>query len=324
VTADGGLAPRAEAVQVLRATVPPEARVLVTGASGWFGRTCIALLEAAFGRRWVDEHVLAVGSRSGTIDVLGVGPVAVVPYHLTVIAGFRPTVVVNCAFPTRDRVATLGVDEYVATARELTTRLLAVAAMPSVGHLVTYSSGAAVPSPRFPADLRQNPYGVLKAEEERAVLEVGAAGGPQVHVMRVWAVSGMHVQRPGAYAFSQFVLDALRGGPIVVQARHPVLRSYALVDDVIADSFDAMVHGVDHSDSGGEAIEIGQLAAIIGTSSGGVAVRRSHLAASLEPDVYCSPAAREPGRRPAWVPHAGVREQARRVLAAARLGWLAE
>jgi nucleoside-diphosphate-sugar epimerase len=137
VTADGDLAPRPEAVKMVRATLPAAARVLVTGASGWFGRTCLALLEAAFGRSWVDEHVLAVGSRSGTIDVLGVGQVDVVRYDLAVIAGFRPTLVVNCAFPTRDRVVTLGVDQYAATARDLTRRLLAVAALPTVGHLVT-------------------------------------------------------------------------------------------------------------------------------------------------------------------------------------------
>jgi nucleoside-diphosphate-sugar epimerase len=261
--------PREEACSLVRSSVPGSDRVLVTGGSGWFGRTAVALLWHAFGEEWVRRHVLATASATRAIDVLGCGRFEVRLVDPAEVADFAPTLIVNCAFPTRDRVAGMGLEPYVDLARRLTRSFLEYSELPSVQRVVTFSSGAAVPSSTYPAHLQMNPYGVLKAQEERDTLELAQRSGINAQVCRVWAVSGPHVQHPRNYAFSQFITQARENGRIQVSADRPVIRAYASVDDALALTLAAVASGSGLFDTGGQRIELGELAAQVATVLGG-------------------------------------------------------
>jgi nucleoside-diphosphate-sugar epimerase len=261
-------------------------RVLVTGGSGWFGRSALSLLWHAHGPDWVRSNVLATASSSRRIDLLDAGTVPVRFAPLDAVADFAPSLVINCAFLTRDKVALLGARTYRMRAEALTNDLLSVMGLPSVRRVITFSSGAAVPSTGFPADISANPYGVLKAREERLVREQALALRKDAVVARVWAVSGRHIQRPEAYAISDFVLQALRVGCIEVHAATPVIRAYALVDDVIALAVAEVTAGSSLFDSNGVPVEVGDLALRVARHLGAT-VHRPAFDPSATEDRYC-------------------------------------
>lgn len=255
-------------------------RVLVTGASGWFGRTTLELLPRT-------APVLAIASRTKTIVVAG-REHACLTWDRRLVAEFAPTIVVDCAFLTRDRTSDVPLESYVAQNRMLTDRLVDAATLPSVRGVVTISSGAAVhPRDAREALLEENPYGVLKREAEFRLAEAVGARAAAV-VARAWSVSGAHVQKPQNYALGSMILAAARDGAIEVTARRPVFRRYVLADELLAIALAELRDGSTTVDSGGDLVEMSELAAgVIDVIAPGGAVGREPLE-STDPDDYHS------------------------------------
>lgn len=280
--------PRMQAVDLVKASVPVEDRVLITGASGWFGRSAIALLTHAHSADWVRENCLLAASSQRVIDVLGSGCFEVRRADTSTVEAFAPRLILNCAFPTRDRVEDLGFDAYVSLARRLSEELLDWSCLESVERVVTMSSGASVPSEKFPADLAENPYGTLKSAEAVALLDLASTRDLNAQVCRVWAVSGPHVQHPRSYALSDFILQARLQQRIVVRAAVPVIRAYASVDDILAIALAEVVRTSGLFDVGGEVVEVGDLAEAVAEEFTGVGVSRPEFDALAPADRYCS------------------------------------
>lgn len=240
--------------------IAPQDRIIVTGAGGWFGRTAIALLLDAFGPSVLGRTVLA-GQSARVIQVSG-QPVAVRVPSARELAGLGAEHVINCGFPTRDKASALGLADYSAACEQSTQLWLTLAA--SAGKsAVTFSSGAAVDADHGSGDAGTEVYAAMKRDEERETARLSAAGHP-VTVARVWSVSGSLVQRPAAYAFSDLVGQHVRGQRAAVSAQVAVWRRYCLIDDVIAVAWaSAAARSLPLFDSGGDLIELRQLAAMI-------------------------------------------------------------
>lgn len=243
--------------------IRPADRVLVLGATGWFGRTFRALVGQ-------EPSVLALSSR---------GTPSSVDRCADVITDFRPTVVANFAFLTRDRQEQMPRDEFVAANRELTQRFLYAADQPTVRLSLTVSSGAALND----ADL----YGRLKAEEETAALQQKTSTR-NVAVLRAYSVSGPYVQRPKSYVFSHFVLSAIQGR-IHVEANRPVFRRYSAVSDLLKVTLILANQGWSGVlEGGGDLIELRELAERI-RSQVNVDATVSHAPhVTDEPEIYAS------------------------------------
>lgn len=265
----GADAVRPEAAHRISQLVGRDDRILITGAGGWFGQTTLALLVAGCGAD-VLGRVLATGSSARTVRRSGYDVQVETPTKEQIVA-FEPTAVINCAFPTRDKVAVLGWDEYVATATRLTAQWLELLNLPSVRAAVTFSSGAAL---RLGGEVGEwdalgNPYGYLKRVEEDLTLQVGRRLGVGVTVLRTWSVSGAFVGQPGVYAFSDLINQA-RAGQIEVRAEHEVWRRYCGIDDAIAVAWSlASAGGQQLVSTGGTLVEVGELASRIAEIVGG-------------------------------------------------------
>lgn len=229
-------------------------RVLVTGATGWLGRTALDLLGP------LGLPTLALASRARMIRV-GDRQVQCRVWDDREVAAFEPTIVVDCAFLTRDRVADMPLEEYVAVNRALTERLVYAAGLAGVRLALTVSSGAAVyPHDALDAPIEDNPYGYLKREGERRLTQAAAASGATPVVVRAWSISGAHVQKPRGYALASMIQDAHAGG-IRIMARHPVFRRYVLAEELLAVGLAEGGVGPATIDSGGELVEMAELAA---------------------------------------------------------------
>ncbi len=226
-------------------SLTPRDRVLVLGASGWFGRTFLGLLDPQI------TLMACAGSTRGRY----------VAWDAHAVQDFSPTVVVNFAFLTRDRISTVGIEQYMNVNSCLTNTFINTAQLPSVRAALTVSSGAAVASTD---DVAANPYGALKKHEEDLTLELISESRAMV-VARAWSISGPDVQKPHNYAFSDMILQAA-AGHILVSSEQPTFRRYVSVRDYLSVCFDSLLRGASGViDSGGQLIEMGELATRIAT-----------------------------------------------------------
>ena len=214
----------------------PTDRIAILGARGWFGQTLLGLLPA-------DIPTLLTASSTDALHQ---------EWSWEQVREFAPTVVANFAFLTRERIATEGIGEFTAVNTRLIDQFERTGSLPSVRAVLTVSSGAAVTEPA-------EPYGALKLAEERVAGEL-ATGDRASVVLRAYSVSGPLVRRPRDYAFSDFILQASEGR-VAIAADQLVFRRYVSASDaLVVTSRSALSGWSGIVDTGGELVEMGELA----------------------------------------------------------------
>jgi len=273
---------RREAQELWLSNLRSGDRVLVTGAGGWFGRTAVAMTRES------GLALLATGSKDQQIEIDGQSQ-AVQAQDLEIIAAFKPTVVIDTAFVTRERLPILGHKTYIETNQKLIDQSLAIAAMPSVRKYIGFSSGATMHLAGHTSfSLEENPYAAQKRIYERKISDIAADLQSDISVARVWSVTGSYCTKPQTFAFTDLIAQA-KLGLIKIKAKHLVYRRYCALEDVLAI---AMLPGAPGSnpilDTGGELIELGELAKIVVDLVYPNAEIRRQTDPKLTPDDYHS------------------------------------
>jgi nucleoside-diphosphate-sugar epimerase len=212
--------------------------LVVTGATGWFGRTALHELQQLLGPDAFLRRVRPFASRSRTIASTGFAdgverPIPVAPLaELPELAAREPIeALLHTAFLTREYVERVGVEAYISVNRGITDLVSrSLKASPSA-RAVLISSGAAAALDGVACleeHLQADPYGVLKSEEERRLSEI-----TDTLVLRAYAVSGRFMRDPEQFALGDFLLRALAGLPIVIKAPMPVIRGYGHAGDMV-------------------------------------------------------------------------------------------
>lgn len=249
----------------------PDDRILITGSSGWFGRTLTDMIKR-------HPQVLPIGSPRE--------PKAI-QWRDDIVRQFAPTVVANFAFNTRDRLQGMRRAEFIEENRELTRRLIFALGLDGVRIGLTISSGASLSPDAEAGDASAEIYGYLKAQEEDAALSM-ASTHLNVVVARVYSVSGPFVRRVHEYAFSDFVAQAIRG-TVTIRSSQPVFRRYVAVRDLLSISLGSGAAGWSGViESGGDLVEMQELAeAITAVVNPKATIIRGELERD-EPSVYAS------------------------------------
>jgi len=216
--------------------------LVVTGATGWFGRTALHELQRLLGPEAFSRRVRAFASRSRSIASTGfvdgleraipIAPLAELPD----LAKHEPIeALLHTAFLTREHVEHVGVEAYISVNRDITDLVRrSLEATPSA-RAVVISSGAAAALDAvscFEDHLHADPYGVLKGEEERQLGDI-----ENTLVLRAYAVSGRFMRDPRNFALGDFLLRALDGLPIEIKAPMPVIRGYGHAGDMVNFAF---------------------------------------------------------------------------------------
>ena len=218
------------------AGLQPTDRIAILGARGWFGKTFLSLLPT-------DVPTFLTASRADALHG---------EWSWEQVQEFAPTVVANFAFLTRERIASEGVEEFTTVNTRLIDQFQRTASLSSVRAVLTVSSGAAVTEP-------DKPYGSLKLVEERVAGELASPDRASV-VLRAYSVSGPFVRRPRDYAFSDFILQASEGR-VAIAADELVFRRYVSASDaLVVTSRSALSGWSGIVDTGGELVEMGELA----------------------------------------------------------------
>lgn len=199
---------------------------------------------------------------------------------------FQPTLVIDCAFVTRHMISTYGMNRYLSTNMNLMDQALELQTQPLVRRFIAISSGAAVPYLLDQTrDQNLDPYGFLKASYERKFTNLDGTLKENVVLLRPFSMSGRNCQTTGIYALYDLI-EQSRSGTIKIKSEQLVYRRYTDVEDLLRVALMAPI-GHEVIESGGELVEIGDLATmIVETLGSGARIERKFK--SIGADNYYS------------------------------------
>lgn len=235
------------AAALIQTHVGPRDRVLITGATGWFG---LSALEAL---RTTGAKILPLGSKARTLTAPS-SNWDIKVWESSAIEDFAPTICVDTAFLTRDKYDQSHHGHFLETNRMLAERAFSVLELPSLRRFIGFSSGASITEP-------SHPYGALKLEYESKLAELSLNARASVVIARVWSVSGPHANKRSTFAFSQ-IIDQAMSGLVRLESTGLVFRRYCSIEDFLAVCLSIPVNGKARLvESGGELIELANMAA---------------------------------------------------------------
>ena len=237
-------------------------RIIVTGAGGWLGLATLEMLEEALGEEF-NKRVVAIASRTRTLTLRSGRTLQLIDFAHAECLSACPTLMAHYAFLTRDKVKQSPLSDYVERNRRITSSAVALAEKLGVEGVFVTSSGAVYEKDgSICRDLEKNPYGFLKAEEERAFIVFSKSKNVRLSLCRLFNLSGPFIHKE--FDLNSILLSILDGKDIDIRARHAVIRDYIHVRDLVSLGFAMMLDTQDFDrepfDSGiGSPIEIGDL-----------------------------------------------------------------
>ena len=274
----GGLAPHvAEAVR------SSEARIVITGAGGWIGMATLDLLAAALGKA-LATRVVCFGSSRRTLQLQDGTSIEQRPLAEISSLESEPTIVLHLAFLTKDRAEAMDEAAFRAANRALSETLLDALDAIGADAIFVASSGAATRADDPQASPAMRLYGALKREQEELFATWAERQKKRAVIVRIFNISGPYINKHGSYALASFILDALAGRPIAIRSPHPVIRSYVAVRELMSLAFALLLDGqkkVTRFDSGGDPIEMQDIAEVVASQLGPVSIDRPPLDRTL-------------------------------------------
>jgi nucleoside-diphosphate-sugar epimerase len=212
-----------------------QGRIVVTGASGWVGRTVLDMLTQLLDKTNAKQQLRAYGSQKGTIKLMSGEEVSIESLtELPLLGANEPiSFIFHCAFLTPDHYASLGHNDYNKINREISNSVAhAIETCPSPPRVVAFSSGAATLFEKQGGQTLSRAiklYGQLKSEEENRLRSLA-----HTLVLRIYALSGRYIRNPRRYALGDFIYHAHHGKRIEFKSKRPVIRGYAHADTIVA------------------------------------------------------------------------------------------
>jgi len=272
--------------QALQAALQPDDRIVISGASGWMGRSLLHELYLAYPSMFPDR-ILALGKHSRVITVFDGPTVQVFETNLDLVRGWQPTVAVHLAYLTSDRLAHLDPRHFVEMNREISQFGSELQGISSLRAFMFASSGAALQVGGKSA-IAQHPYASQKALDEATYTRSESAQVTPTLMARLWSVSGPHCTRPQEFAFSDMISQHLQTGSIKVGSPGLVFRKYVDAGEFLSVCLTRNLQGKSGIiDSAGDLVEIRDLARAISRELGGP-VENYIVDNNVEQNVYYS------------------------------------
>ena len=266
-------------------------RIVMTGAGGWLGLATLELLSDALGPA-LEARVVCFGASRRMLTLIDGREIEQHPLSDIAHLAPSPSLVLHLAFLTKDRAEEMDEADYRRANRGLSAQLLDSLDAIDARAVFVASSGAA----RFADDptrsVAMRLYGELKRADEEAFAAWAEARNRRAVITRLFNIAGPHTNKVRSYALSAFILDALETGSVRVHAPHSVMRGYVAIRELMSLAFALLLAetaGVVRFDSGGEAMELAAVAALVGEQLG-ASVERAPLT-SMQADIYLGDAA---------------------------------
>lgn len=261
--------------------------IVVTGASGWLGLATLDLLERALQDRFA-QRVHCYGSAPRVLELGGGRRVEQRALADLAQLDQKGAWLLHFAFLTKDRASEMDDESYRAANVQIRdTVTSALDAIDAAGIFVA-SSGAASKADDAAASPAMRLYGTLKRDDEAHFAAWGAAHNKRVVIGRIFNIAGPYINKHQAYALASFILDARAGRPIAVRAERAVIRSYVAIRELMSLVFSLLAangNALVRFDTGGEVLELGEVAGIVSRVLDGAGVERAPIRNPV-PDRY--------------------------------------
>ena len=134
-------------------------------------------------------------------------------------------------------------------------------------------------------DLVRNPYGYLKRNEELALTDAAKDANANIVIGRLWGAAGSEMPINRAYAVSDFIEQAFYDKKIHINSGGNVFRKYCDAGEFMEVLIKlALVGDSKTLDSGGDIVELEEVAKVIASKLGDVSISRNDK--TLEVDDY--------------------------------------
>lgn len=266
-----------EARKLVLQCVKPSDRVLILGYSGWFGSSASELLNRT------GAQILGCNSRG--LKMISDGPKNIYGSMLQGCKEFEPNIVIDSAFLTREKIQVLGTETYISINKTLINQALEISELKSVERFIGISSGAARgPLSSTPTAILEDPYGALKSEYENLLTTSDSRVKEGSVLLRAWSMSGPHVRNPELFAFFDLIKQS-KTRSMKIDSNAHVYRRYSDAEDLVAVGLASTTGGF-AVDSGGELVEIGELARTIREVLGSTAEIHREVTSSEDDHYY--------------------------------------
>lgn len=209
-------------------------RIAVTGASGWIGRALLDMLHEVLGDEAFAQRVVAFGSFAYDMPLSGGAVVQVHPLSELPAQPAGQWLLAHMAFRTKDKVSEQGFDAFVADNKLISDTVEKAIKTLKPLHILYPSSGAVYAADgTLCQDMAANPYGVMKVADEQRFMALASEVGARMVVPRVFNIGGAGINKWSAYALSDIIVKVQSGVPVVINAKHAVVRSYVHVKDLL-------------------------------------------------------------------------------------------
>lgn len=267
--------------------VSNDQRIVVTGSSGWLGLASLDCLAQAFGNRFA-SRVVCVGSHRRqlrlqcgvTVDQIALAELQNLPC--------KPTWVLHYAFLTKDRADSMSEAAYREANLQIGEAVLSSLDAIGAQGIFVASSGAAYRAEDTEASDAMRLYGALKLADEVRFTKWAQGPNRRAVIARIFNVTGPYINKHEAYALASFILDGLAGRDIEVRAPRRVVRGYVPISEILSLAISELAserQGVCRFDTGGDPLDLGEVAEIVAAHFPEVKVRRADI---IEPvsDAY--------------------------------------
>lgn len=257
-------------------------KIIITGASGWLGKCTVAYLTKHPDFKNYELVLFSSEDKEFVLDGKKYKSESLLKYDLNTFESGSIVGLVHLAFLTRDKVEVLGKKSYIDINNQIINKLIQILQNLRPVWATTVSSGAAATNSK---DVLTNPYGYQKLIEEEEIVKYSKNSGMKFSIGRLWGAMGFEMPVNRNYAVSDFICEALSAKKIKVTAKNEVYRRYVSAYEFMETCILAAVNGSNLVfDSGGEIIEVRELARLISNKNGAIEVES--LVPSGEPDLY--------------------------------------
>ena len=250
---------------IAQALAAGHTRIVITGAGGWLGMATLELISAALGDSFAGR-VKCFGSSHRRLTLIDGTAINQQPLSALASLTPAPTILLHLAFLTKDRAEAMDEAAYRTANRALDQAVLDALDPIGVTAIFVASSGAAYRATDPTAAPAMRLYGGLKRDQEAMFAAWAEASNKRAVIARIFNISGPHINKHSSYALAAFILDALGGRPITINAAHRVVRSYVAIRELMALVVALLLDGASETlrfDTGGDLLEMQDIARTI-------------------------------------------------------------
>lgn len=235
-------------------------KVVINGAAGWLGQSSAhVLFRTGLVEKANDIYAFGQKSRRAKLGPWVSHEIRQLSDSLEQEA--KSELFIQLAFKTRDYEEKLGDKEYTRINRSILQNSIELLKRSQARSVVIVSSGVVKRYLDSQGKVDNSPYARLKLEEEHIYAETCLAMGSRLVVLRLWGSTGEDMTEPTKYGIGDLIKQAIQNRRITIESNRLVYRRYMDSRDQMEIAIRASLEaGELVMDSGGEIIEIGQLA----------------------------------------------------------------